>query len=240
MKLITSWDDGSPHDLRLAELLATYDLKGTFFVPIRNCEGRPVMEADAIRELDARFEIASHTRDHRYLTTMGQQEAGHQIHDGKAMLEDMLGHSVSGFAYPGGKYTPAVVSLLPELGIAYARTVENLSFSMRTDRYRIPTTIQIYPHKSMVYVSNFLRYGAGIKKVPALYHALTSTSLTRRLMAMAKYCSDHDAVFHLWGHSWELDELNLWGDLANFFDRLISSQKIEPLTIHEAVQAGIY
>lgn len=238
MKLITSWDDGSPHDARLAEMLAAYGLKGTFFVPINNMEGRPVMGADTIRELDSHFEVASHTRDHQYLTTIEQGAASRQVRDGKVMLEDMLGHAIPGFAYPGGKYTPAVISLLPELGIEYARTVENLCYSRGTDQYRIPTTLQFYPHRPIVYAKNFLRYGGSMEKIPALYQAFSSASLNRRLIAMARYCSDHNAFFHLWGHSWEIDEFNLWGDLANFFDYLTRSQEIEPLTIYEAFKAG--
>ena len=32
--ITTSWDDGHPLDLRVAELLAKYGLQGTFYVPM--------------------------------------------------------------------------------------------------------------------------------------------------------------------------------------------------------------
>lgn len=32
--ITTSWDDGHPLDLRVAELLSEYHLQGTFYVPI--------------------------------------------------------------------------------------------------------------------------------------------------------------------------------------------------------------
>lgn len=34
----TSWDDGHPSDLKLAELLKRYDVPATFYIPIDNRE----------------------------------------------------------------------------------------------------------------------------------------------------------------------------------------------------------
>jgi len=36
----TSWDDGHPSDLKLAELLREYDVPATFYIPIDNLERR--------------------------------------------------------------------------------------------------------------------------------------------------------------------------------------------------------
>src|SRR5688500_11915407 len=40
----TSWDDGHPLDIRLAEMLARHGVAGTFYVPLRY-EGVPVMDS---------------------------------------------------------------------------------------------------------------------------------------------------------------------------------------------------
>lgn len=52
----TSWDDGHPLDLRLAELLVTYGFRGTFYVPCRNWQGEPVLSGRELRDLGRGFE----------------------------------------------------------------------------------------------------------------------------------------------------------------------------------------
>ena len=54
-----------------------------------------------------RFEMGSHTLDHAYANSMGDDAWARQVVDGKRMLEDQLGHRVDGFCYPGGKRRPA-------------------------------------------------------------------------------------------------------------------------------------
>ena len=75
----TSWDDGHPSDLRVADLLEKHGLSGTFYVPSTNSEGRPVMRSIEIAELGRRFEIGGHTQDHVSLTEMGPHLAAAQI-----------------------------------------------------------------------------------------------------------------------------------------------------------------
>jgi len=70
MHFVSSWDDGHPLDERVAELHADRGLKATFFVPLRNREGRSVMHPSTVRSLDrAGFEIGigATTNDPRLL-----------------------------------------------------------------------------------------------------------------------------------------------------------------------------
>ena len=90
-----SVDDGHPLDLRIAEILARHRLRASFYLPIRNAEGAPVMTAAQARELSRYAEIGSHTLDHCYLTRVDDNEAWRQISEGKTELEQRLGH-----AYP--------------------------------------------------------------------------------------------------------------------------------------------
>src|SRR5262249_26496051 len=57
--ITTSWDDGHPLDLRVADLLARHGLRGTFYVP-RTAEN-PTMTARQVRELSGTFEVGGHT-----------------------------------------------------------------------------------------------------------------------------------------------------------------------------------
>src|ERR1700722_19861853 len=100
MIITTSWDDGYPADVRIAELLAKLGLAGTFYVPHRNIEGRAGMDASSLRGLSRKFEIGGHTLDHTDLTFVLSAEAQRQIRQGKTRLEDTIGKDIDGFCYP--------------------------------------------------------------------------------------------------------------------------------------------
>ena len=58
----TSWDDGHPLDLRMADLLARYGMTGAFYVPLLY-RSRPVMEkSQIIATMDRGMEIGSQLR----------------------------------------------------------------------------------------------------------------------------------------------------------------------------------
>ena len=69
----TSWDDGHPLDLRVAELLAKSGLTGTFYVP--RSSQKPVMNRSQIRELSNSFEIGAHTLEHVMIDRLSDREA---------------------------------------------------------------------------------------------------------------------------------------------------------------------
>src|SRR3954463_15662703 len=100
----TSWDDGHPSDLRVADLLEKHGLSGTFYVPCRNSEGRPVMRPTEVAQLGRRFEVAGHSQDHVSLTEIAPHLAAQQILSNKHRLEDLLAREVCGFAYVRGRH----------------------------------------------------------------------------------------------------------------------------------------
>ena len=222
MLILTSWDDGHPSDIRLAELLSCYGLNGTFFVPLKNSEGRPVLSPENIRLIAQKFEIGGHTLDHIYLDRISEAEAGYQVLECRQRLEDITAMPVHGFCYPGGRITEAALSAVKSTGFKYARTVENLRLDVGNDNYRMPTTVQFFPHSSRVYCSNYLRYGAYSARWPAFRALLKAHCFQDRLRSLAEECLRSGGVFHLWGHSWELDEFGLWDVLESFLAYLTS------------------
>ncbi len=230
----TSWDDGHPADLKLAELLAKYRVTGTFYVPTRNSEGPAVMNESQIRQLASAFEVAGHSIDHVVLTRLERDEASRQIRENKRWLENVTGRPVPGFAYVRGRYNTMVRDLVEEAGFEYGRTVENLHHSVAGDPFLLPTTIQLFPHDPGVYVRNFLRNPRPVR-VRLLLAALAPGSLSQRIDRMIKSCAGAGGYFHLWGHSWEIDEHGLWDTLEAALSRLSSaSDAIEFVTNHEA------
>lgn len=218
MPLFTSsWDDGHPLDTRLAELLLAHGFKSTFFVPLSNREGLPVMSASQIRNLQQEgFEIGSHTLDHCYLSSVDDKTAQLQIVQGKEQLEQILGAPVPGFCYPGGKFAERHKQMVRTAGFDYARTTQNLYTDVLQDAYAMPVGLQCYPHASAVYLRNFIRYGAWWQRTRLLSQALSSKNLLSRLKEVLDSVCLHGGVFHLWGHSWELDQAGGWRLLEDF------------------------
>lgn len=216
MIFTTSWDDGHPLDLRLAELLRERGFTGTFYVPIRNREGLPVLPPSGIRTLDAAGEVASHTRDHCYLTTVDDDTARRQIREGRSELEQIVGHAVGGFAYPGGAFRPVHRAMVESESFDYARTTVNLRIDAGHDRLAMPTTLQLYPHRRGVYLRNWLRRGSVWQRAALALRGASAPDLGALLRASLLHAKTERGVFHLWGHSWELDAFGGWKLLDEF------------------------
>jgi len=209
----TSWDDGHPADLRLVELLSKHHIAATFYVPCRNCEGRDVMDMRDVRSIAKVFEIGAHTIDHVDLTKVSSIEAKHQIESGKARLEDALGTPVLGFCYPRGGHTRSIRNLTQKAGFLYARTTANLHLNAGSNRFALPTTLQFFPHSRSTYLRNFISGGAYRTRVVPFFSAVAVERIGDRVKRLADFCVAQGTYFHLWGHSWEIEENGLWGEL---------------------------
>lgn len=215
--ITTSWDDGHPLDFRVAELLKKYGLPGTFYVP-RSAE-TPVMNETQIRDLAKQFEIGAHTLDHVFLDRVSQVEADHQITASKQWIEDTIGTPCNMFCFPAGKFRRRHLKLLRKAGFLAARTVECLSFDLPRANGTcslMPTTLQAFPHVWSAYAKNALRRGnfLGLIRLSLEGGAQDWVRLARQSVQFAAH---HGGVFHLWGHSWEIEKQNLWNELETVF-----------------------
>lgn len=227
LRLTTSWDDGHPLDLRVAEILAKHGFSGTFYVPCHNCEGRPVLSTSELRTLGASFEIGGHSLDHVPLIGLAVGYRDHQLRDSKRRIENELGHPITGFCYPGGMHDRGVRQAVREAGFRYARTVTNLSTDPPHDRFRVATTIQLFPHQPITYLKNYTWRGSWGERALPLAMCLRHRSIDACLEALLELAAARGGVFHLWGHSWELEDRGLWGVLDRFLrvaERLVAPE----------------
>ncbi|WP_229261583.1 polysaccharide deacetylase family protein [Duganella margarita] len=209
-----SVDDGDPADARLADLLGWHGLRATFYLPIHNREGAPVMPPAQMRELGRHFEIGSHTYDHCFLPGLSAERAAFQIGQGKRVLEQILGQRVDGFCYPLGAYRQREIALVRDAGFAFARTTRNLWLEAGPDRYRMGTTCQFYPHGAAVFARNYVRGGHWRARCHALRHALLERDWEWRLYALLDAAQRRGGVFHCWLHTRDIERLGLWPALA--------------------------
>jgi hypothetical protein len=228
-----SWDDGHPLDERLGELMSRHGMRATFYVPMVNREGKPVMSPAAMRALDAEHELGSHTYQHTYLASVSDSQAEEEIRRGKDALEQCVQHPVAGFCYPGGQYNATHRALVERCGFRYARTITNFAARLDGfDAFTVPTTLQFYPHARAVLVKNFVRRGVWPARWRPFAAAVSRADLAQRLRALVGVVAalPGDRHLHLWGHSWELDEIDAWDTLAAFLRYLPAEVPIEPLT----------
>lgn len=239
MRFTTSWDDGHPLDLRLADLLNRYGFPGTFYVPLTNREGLPVLSASGLRQLDALGELGSHTLDHCYLTTVSSDAARQQIHDGRVALEDAVGHRIAGFCYPGGKFRREHVVMVESEGFAYARTTRNMEFEQDADPFLSPTTLQFWPHSRKVYLTNWVKHGHWLRRMPFAVQAIARPDFLPLLKSSLLHAKATGGTFHLWGHSWELDKFGGWELLEEFLAFAASHVEMsERVTNGQLLSAG--
>jgi peptidoglycan/xylan/chitin deacetylase (PgdA/CDA1 family) len=227
----TSWDDGHVLDLKLAGLLKRYQLAGTFYISPENREINPSnrLTPDQIRGLSRDFEIGAHTLSHPRLPQVDDAAANHEIAGSKTALEAILNHPVTTFCYPGGAYTPAHLPMVEAAGYTYARTVERFKFSVGPNRFTAPTSLHAYRHWSdLPAIARFAKF----HPVRTLSYLLNWDKLA---MAMFDEQVRTGGIFHLWGHSWEVDQLGDWDRLERVLHHISQHQNVHYATNGELV-----
>jgi peptidoglycan-N-acetylglucosamine deacetylase len=224
--LTTSWDDGHRSDVRLARLLREYGLKATFYISPENQEFAKgdLLTPQEIRDIACHFEIGAHTVTHPSLPAISAEQALREIVESKVKLEQITGSAVNTFCYPRGDYTDLDVQLVKVAGFRYARTVERYTFSLN-DPYKAGTSLHIYNYGlgyELWRTARFLRY----RPVEA-WRCLKWGVLGR---TMFDYVLDEGGIFHIWGHSWEVDKNNDWKRLEDFFQYVSGHPKVKYVT----------
>ncbi|MGE5611352.1 MAG: polysaccharide deacetylase family protein [Bacillota bacterium] len=226
--ITTSWDDGHPLDLRVAELLTKHGLQGTFYVP--RVSERSTLAAAQIRQLSSSFELGAHTLHHVDLTRAQDATATAEIVKSKPWLEDVTGQPCVMFCPPLGRYEQRHMPIVRAAGYLGMRTVELLSLDwprLRSGLHIMPTTIQAYPHRAMAYTRNAIRRGAFHNLWLYILHG-QSGGWDAMAESLAMRMLRNGGVFHLWGHSWELEETGQWQRLEKVLEMLSHLKELAP------------
>jgi hypothetical protein len=170
------------------------------------------MMASQIRSLSAGFEVGAHTLSHAVLTDATADTAWDEISGSKSWIEDSTGSSCTLFCPPKGRYASRHLDMVRRAGFLGLRSAELLSLDFPRHQAGLlvmPTTLQAYPHGPAAFARNAIKRRAfgnlwrlilhgGSKEWPALAQSLLLHAV------------EHGGIFHLWGHSWELEETNQW------------------------------
>lgn len=212
MKIITtSWDDGHELDCKVAELLDKYNLKGTFYIPQHNSE-QAVMNEQKIKEISTSFEVGGHTLHHTRLNIADKNIIDKEVGGCYRWITNVTGKQPLSFAFPGGELNKYALNTVFNTGFKVARTTELLSIQASASNGTMPTTIQMYKHSNITYFKHLIKRIKIRNLARWLLHGSTS-----QLLHLAEdyihYVNKEGGCFHLWGHSWEIEQFNLWSKL---------------------------
>lgn len=233
----TSWDDGHPLDMRIAQLLHFYGIVGTFYIPIqyRQCPQMNQRELRALRNLG--MEIGAHTLTHRRLTRLTKEHVLEELLSSKEILEEVLENPVVSFCYPEGKFNHRVSKWVSEAGYKVARTTVAFRTEGRFDAYRMPVSFQLLPHKPRIHLRHALREG-NIRGLLAWFCLWNMESdLLTLTNVMLDHIVKHGGVLHIWGHSWEIEQYGLWETTKKILNLIGNRPGVYYLTNAQVLQA---
>lgn len=207
-----SYDDGITQDRKLIRLFDRYGLKATFNLnsgtlgqadrlirqghTIAFVHPRPLEIAEQYRG----HEVACHTCTHANLPELSESEAIRQVESDRIALEELVGYPIVGMAYPCGEYNEGTIDLLKKnTRILYARTtISTYGFALPKEPLEWCPTVHHTEWDKMEMLANDF---------------LTSESSEPQL-------------FYIWGHSFEFEIDDSWGQMERFCEKIAGHDDI--------------
>ncbi|WP_438446038.1 polysaccharide deacetylase family protein [Gorillibacterium sp. sgz5001074] len=186
--LTMSYDDGRRADERLVSIFNKNGIKGTFHINAGLLGTNDRLTAEEAVELYKGHEVSAHTLTHPTIARCPKEMLVHEIMEDRKQLEQLVGYTVRGMSYPNGSYSREIISMLPHLGIEYARVVPTHGgFGLPEDFLEWKGTC----HHNRDLMKNAETF-AGLFKKQYLY------------------------LMYVWGHSYEFDNDNNWELIEGF------------------------
>lgn len=215
----TSWDDGTITDLKLAELLEEYGLKGTFYVS-QAIDITP--QKRDIAALDRKFEIGAHSMSHPDLTEVSPSEAKKEIEGSKTYLEDMVGHDIAMFCYPYGRYNEEIKKMVKDSGFVAARACDLGGFNLPQDPYQWHITLLATNGSPLMALK--ICWMFRLWRVSALF------DWESRAKLLFDLALEKGGIYHMYGHSAEFETNNEWGKLERVFKHFSNREGVKYMT----------
>lgn len=220
--LVMSLDDGTTQDEKVISVLRKYNLTATFNInsgrlgekeeiPVPAYNGKPLLH-DKVTAEDIKgglyngFEVACHGLTHAKLNETDDGELKKEIFEDYDNISSLTGIKSCGIAYPGAlpNYNERVINTLKKSGkLFYGRTIEEThGFSFPADFLRWNPTCQFRGDELLLRAEEFFDMKP-----------------------------EKDALFFVWGHSYEFDlGLECWDKLEYFCGEIEKRKDIICLT----------
>jgi peptidoglycan/xylan/chitin deacetylase (PgdA/CDA1 family) len=227
MIFTTSWDDGHTSDHKLLELLAPLGIKGTLYIP-QKCKYKSLRESE-IRALSNYFEIGTHGLNHQSLTEANTAQIEFEVSGGKNYMEYTTGKKCEMFAYPYGAFNDETDAAIRRNGLLGARIVnQDICDGEILNGIHLPVTLHVCRHtkgltaRFNAHPSN--KNSLSLEFLEALERFALNKNEEYSWLDVAVYSY---SIFHLWGHSWEIEQQNLWNDLRKFLSFVSSDSEVD-------------
>ena len=198
MNIEFSFDDGYKTDIGIARTLKKFGFKGTFYIPTLQCELNE--EEIKMLEQDLGMEIGGHTYSHYPdMKTLTKEMCFEEVIRNKEWLESIIGHKITKFCYPRGRYNGETIEVIKEAGYKEARTTIVLKTKVE-DVFQKHTTIHFYPRNE--------------------YNGKDCFDYAKEYVLNYK----EEQTIHFWGHSEELARLQYLGKFNKFVEWLSNNK----------------
>ena len=227
-----SYDDGLKADIRLARVLDSFGMKGSFniYTAVLDSGMSNQLTSDEIKQhiLAKGHEVAIHGHNHTGSGASHPITCIKEVLTSRERLEQTFETIIRGMAYPdtgityfsNGNNYETVTSTLKALGVVYARTLrgDNNGFRLPEDWYAWMPTAHHNNPQLLSWVDEFVNLN-----VKALYPSMRFPRLLK-----------------IWGHSTEFDKNDNWDRLEDICSRLADKPDIwyaTSIEIYEYMQA---
>lgn len=196
--LTLSYDDGRTADRRLVGMLNKYGVKGTFHINSGLLGVEDRIAEDEVKALYSGHEVSVHTVNHPTIARSPREEVVQQILCDRQALERIVGYPVRGMSYPNGSYNQQILSMLPHLGIEYARVVGDHHTYQMPDDYLLWQSTCHHNDGAIKHAKEFVE----LHKTQYLY------------------------MLYIWGHSYEFDNDDNWEMMEEVYGILSGKEDI--------------
>ena len=157
-KVVLTFDDGySTFYDHAWPILKEFNQTATLFVISGLVGNQAYMNWEQIIFLDSQgIEIGGHTRSHPLLPTLKAVNAAAEIHQDKEDIQARLGHRITSFCYPTGKYNSQVVQQVQAVGYAAAVTMVQRKASS-TDNLLLLPRWGVYQNEPLIRFTTLLQ-----------------------------------------------------------------------------------
>ena len=206
MEILASWDDGSLADLKMAELMARYNVPTIFYWPSMIGKAKNMAMTSSwlteqnCKEIASSFEIGSHSVTHQPMSKMTIPQLGMEISDSRKHWQDVTGQEVNSFAYPKSSINTMVKALIKGAGYKSARTSITGWLNPGDDPFAIQCTVQVGIDR-IEYAEKCWEYFAD---------------------EMLEKANDEN-VFYIFGNSWDVESYNDWDALESLIKKVKAS-----------------
>jgi peptidoglycan/xylan/chitin deacetylase (PgdA/CDA1 family) len=224
-----SVDDGHPQDLRMAEMLGSFDIKATFYIPIKNPE-RNLMQGSEIRSISEHFEIGQHTYNHTPLDGITRTMMVREVVDGKDTMEQLLGKQVISFCYPRGKFNKTAIDVVKNAGFLGARTCMYFLTTFPKNAYLWGVSTHAHYHSMIIQIRHALLEGnfRGLLNFFNIQKGILDW--VDQFKLAVNYVERFGGIAHLYLHSWEIDQNHEWNKLRGLLYYLTSKKDLKRVT----------